>query len=145
MRIFTDEELTLNSINWTGEWYDKSNLRSANNVLGNYGTSKTYRQGTPYVSNRINLQPLDYVMLNSYGFGNTSYGSREGERHIIKKIPLSPYGETTVISYFDVSDYTPVKKVSLTRLKFTLTDPYGNIVDLHGGNISFSLLFISND
>jgi len=38
-----------------------------------------------------------------------------------------------------------VHKISLTRLKFMISDPYGNTVDLHGGNISFSLLFISND
>jgi hypothetical protein len=145
LRIFTDEELKLDSINWTGEWFDKSNPRSANSVLNNYGTSKTYTNRLPYKSNPISLQPLDYVLLNAYGLGNTSYGSREGERHIIKKIPLSSYGETTVMSYFDVSDYTPANKISLTRLKFTVTDPFGNIVDLHGGNVSFSLLFISND
>ena len=145
LRIFTDEELKLNNINWTGEWFDKLNLRSANAVLGNFGTSQTYRQGTPYRSNPITLQPLDYVLLNAYGFGNTSYGSREGERHIIKKIPLSPYGQTTTMPFFDVSDFIPANKLALTRLKFTVTDPFGNMVDLHGGNISFSLLFISND
>ena len=144
-RIFTDEELKLNSMNWTGEWYDKSNPRSANTVLNNYGQSKLYTRQAPYKSNPISLQPLDYLLLNAYGLGNTSYGSREGERHIIKKIPLASYGETTTIGFFDVSDFIPTNKLALTRLKFTVTDPYGNIVDLHGGSISFSLAFISND
>ena len=120
------------------------NLRSANAVLNNFGTSQTYTNLVPYRSNPLSLQPLDYVLLNAYGLGNTSYGSREGERHIVKKIPLSAYGQTTVMDYFDVSDYTPAHKLALTRLKFTVTDPFGNIVDLHGSNISFSLLFISN-
>jgi hypothetical protein len=35
--------------------------------------------------------------------------------------------------------------MSLPRLSFMITDPYGNTVDLHGSNISFSILFISND
>jgi hypothetical protein len=61
------------------------------------------------------------------------------------KSHLMPYGEITTMPFFDVSDCIPVHKISLTRLKFMISDPYGNTVDLHGGNISFSLLFISND
>ena len=145
LRIFTDEELKTNNINWTGEWYDKANLKSIHAVLANYGTSTVYTATTPYVSGRISLQPLEYVLLSSFGLGYTSYGSREGERHIIKKIHLMPYGEITTMPFFDVSDCIPVHKISLTRLKFMISDPYGNTVDLHGGNISFSLLFNSND
>jgi hypothetical protein len=104
-----------------------------------------YTASKPYVSGRISLQTLEYVLLSSFGLGYTSYGSREGERHIIKKIHLMPYGEITTMPFFDVSDCIPVHKISLTRLKFMISDPYGNTVDLHGGNISFSLLFISND
>jgi len=144
-RIFTDEELKLNNMNWTGEWYDKYNLKSVNSVMGNYGVSKTHDANSPFLSGRISLQPLDYVLLSSFGLGYTSYGSREGERHIVKKIPLAPYGELTAIPFFDISDSIPVHTISLTRLKFVVTDPYGNAVDLHGSNISFSLLFIHND
>ena len=138
LRIFTDEELKTNNINWAGEWYDKVNLKSINSVLANYGRSMASSANTPYVSGRISLQPLEYVLLSSFGLGYTSYGSREGERHIIKKISLMPYGEITTMPFFDVSDCIPVHKISLTRLKFMITDPYGNTVDLHGGNISFS-------
>jgi hypothetical protein len=145
LRIFTDEELVLNSINWNGPWYDKSKVRSANQVLNNYGTSKTCTYDKPYISERVNLQPLDYVLLNSFGLGNNSYSSRQGEKNVIKKIPLNAYGEMSSVSYFDITDNIPVNKISLTRLKFTVTDPDGNIIDLHGSHISFSLLFISNN
>jgi len=84
-RIFTDEELSINNVNWNGPWYDKSNLRSVNQVLNNYGTSTTNTLTNPYISERVNLQPLEYVFLNSFGLGNSSYGSREGERYIVKK------------------------------------------------------------
>jgi hypothetical protein len=145
LRICTDEELKLKNINWTREWYDVYNLKSLNAVLGNYGTSQTYNNTVPYISNPISLQPFDYVLMNAYGLGNTSYGNRQGERRIIKNIPLSSYGETTVLSYFDVSTTPHAHKLALTRLKFTVTDPFGNIVDLHRVHIRFPLLFISND
>ena len=61
IRIFTDQELKLKNINWTGEWYDVYNLRSANAVLNNFGTSQTYTNLVPYRSNPISLQPLDYI------------------------------------------------------------------------------------
>lgn len=144
LRIFTDEELKLNNMNWIGEWFDKSNLKSANAVLANYGASNTSTVSKPYVSGRVSLQPLDYVLLSSIGMGHSSYGSREGERHIIKKISLAPYEEITSMPFFDLNDHIPVHKISLTRLKFMVTDPFGNIIDLHGGNISFSLILISN-
>ena len=145
LRIFTDDELKLNNVNWTGAYYDKANMKSINSVLGHYGTSDINNASQPFVSGRISLQPLDYVLLSSFGLGYTSYGVREGERHIIKKIALEPYGQIATIPFFDVSDCIPVSKMSLTRLKFMVTDPYGNIIDLHGRNISFSILFISND
>lgn len=144
-RLFTDEELQTNNINWKGEYYDKSNVKSCNQILGNYGTSTTITAPNYFISGNVNLQNLEYVLLSSFGLGYTSYGSRDGERHIIKKIPLPAYGEYIHSLYFDVNDFIPVHKASLTRLKFMLTDPYGNVVDLHGGNISFSLIFVSND
>jgi len=61
LRIFTDEELKTNKINWKGAWYDKANLKSINAVLSSYGTSTVYTASTPYVSGRISLQPLEYV------------------------------------------------------------------------------------
>ena len=126
LRIFTDDELKINNINWKGEYYDKFNLKSINSVLGNYGTSITHTSTIPYISERVSLQPLDYVLLSSFSLGYTSYGSREGERHIIKKISLMPYGEISSMQFFDVSDCIPVHKMSLTRLKFLVTDPFGN-------------------
>ena len=145
LRIFTDDELKINNINWNGGYYDKFNFKSINSVISNYGTSITRTASNPFITGRVSLQSLDYVLLSSFSLGYTSYGSREGERHIIKKIGLMPYGEISTMPFFDVSDCVPVHKMSLTRLKFIVTDPYGNIIDLHGGNISFSLLFISND
>ena len=45
-------------------------------------------------------------------------------------------------SYFDMSDSILIHKISLSRLKFQVMDPFGNILDSHGNHISFALLFI---
>ena len=86
------------------------------------------------------MENLDYVLLSSFGLGYTSYGSREGERHIIKKIPLNKYMEPHSHSYFDMTDSIPVHKTSLSRWKFQVMDPFGNILDSHGNHFSFALL-----
>ena len=141
-RIFTDQELRANHMGWNGEYYDPTNLKSANYVLANFGTSEYHTLDKPFISENINLQNLDYVLLCSNGLGYTSYGSREGERHIIKKIQLSnTYNELSSNLMFDIYDFIPVSKISLSRLKFHVSDPFGNIVNLHGSHISFSLIF----
>jgi predicted GIY-YIG superfamily endonuclease len=141
-RFFTDNELRTNSINWTGPWYDKTNLKSCNYVLSNHEVSEFHNVRKPYISDAVILENLDYVLLSSFGLGYTSYGSREGERHIIKKIPLNKYMEPHSHVYFDMSDSIPVHKISLSRLKFQVSDAFGNILDSHGNHISFVLLFI---
>ena len=141
-RFFTDNELRTNSINWTGPWYDKTNLKSCNYVLSNHEVSEIHNRRKPYISDAVILENLDYVLLSSFGLGYTSYGSREGERHIIKKIPLNKYMEPHSHAYFDMTDSIPVHKISLSRLKFQVSDSFGNILDSHGNHISFALLFI---
>ena len=144
-QIFTDDELRSNSMNWKGDYYDKFNIKSANHTLANFGSSRPHSAGNPFISERIHIQNLEYVLLSCFGLGYSSYSSREGERHIIKKIPLPPYGEHALINFFDINDSMPVHRISLSKLKFMVTDPYGNTIDLHGSNLSFSLIFTSNE
>ena len=124
-RIYTDQELRTSNIGWKGEYYDPTNLKSANYVLANFGTSVFHTSTNPFISENINLQNLDYVHLCSNGLGYTSYGSRDGERHIVKKIQLPiTYNEMTSNLMFDVYDFIPVSKLSLSRLTFHVSDPF---------------------
>ena len=45
------------------------NEKSANAALGNYGTSVTYVSGVPFISKRIDLNNLEYVLLSANGIG----------------------------------------------------------------------------
>ena len=39
------------------------------------------------------------------------------------------------------SDYIDVSRQTLRALKFQLKDSFGNVINLHGANMSFSLVF----
>ena len=42
-------------------------------------------------------------------------------------------------------DKIDVSKQSIKALSFQLKNVYGNIINLHGGSVSFSLVFVSTD
>ena len=65
------------------------------------------------------LDNLDYVLISSFGLGFTSYGSREGERSIMKKIQLNKYLDQHSHLFFGLSDSIPVHKISISRLKIS--------------------------
>jgi hypothetical protein len=83
-RIFTDDELKFNTINWNGEWYDRNNLKSCNHILSHFRVSRTIAYNDRFVTGNINLQNLDYILLCSNGFAYSSYNARAGERNVLK-------------------------------------------------------------
>jgi hypothetical protein len=72
---------------------------------------------------------------------NDSLGGR-GETNILKKVLVNAnYGEIILDDTPNDHDYTTLSKSTLKILEFSLRDVYGNIIDLHGSHISFTLLF----
>ena len=51
-----------------------------------------------HISDAVILENLDYVLLSSFGLGYTSYGSREGERNIIKKLKSHSTAEKNLVT-----------------------------------------------
>ena len=43
-RIFTDEELHFNSMQWNGEYYDRTNMKSCNNILAHFENSQEHQK-----------------------------------------------------------------------------------------------------
>ena len=65
-----------------------------------------------------------------------------GERTIIKKIPVTvPSGQIILDDVRSALDLLSCSRQTLRRLEFSLTDEYGNELDLQGHNVSFSLIF----
>lgn len=135
--IFTDDELEVMN-DWQGVTYDKNNLKSMNDVLRNSGTSI---DSSSFESGFIDLLNVHNLYMRSNLGGYSSIGPR-GESNIIKKIPVTNnYGYAIYDSVVAAHDYIDVSKQLLSTLEFKLTDSRGNVVPLHGSNVSFSLIF----
>ena len=59
-------------MNWSGEWYDKTNLKSCKYVLSNHESSETQATNEPNKTEVVMLQNLDYDLMIEFGLGYTS-------------------------------------------------------------------------
>jgi hypothetical protein len=117
--------------------------QSINNVLRNFTPSlndsnTNYTWGSGYVD----LVPIRNLYIVSSGLGSFNTMSVSGERSIVKKVPVNAgYGEMIFDQSLVGIDYLDCSHQALSRLSFQLKDVFGNIVDLHGQHISFSIVF----
>jgi hypothetical protein len=140
-QIPTEAELATGLRNtWTGGSYSTSNPQSVNEVLGNLTGASTLALN--YISQFLDFGFVRDIYIHSPTL--TSYhtlGCR-GESSIIKKIPVtSSFGSYVVDSITDRQDFLDVSKLCLRTLEFQLRDVKGNVIPLHGVNVSFSLIF----
>jgi hypothetical protein len=78
----------------------------------------------------------------SSNIGNYNTIGSSGERNILKKIPvIANPGELIYDKITSSSDYIDVSRQTLRLLNFQLKDSLGHIINLHGANVSFSLVF----
>ena len=151
-QVLTDDDMATQSIQWFGGiTIDRTNLRSANDLLRNYrGKSLTYglQAGSnavfSYTSGFLDLQPIRNIFISSPNFGSfTTLGSR-GEAGIICKVPVNAdFGYMVICNIIAAHDFLNCSKQSLRTIEFNLRDVKGNYVPLHGGHCSFSIVFSS--
>ena len=69
-----------------------------------------------------------------------------GENNIIKKIPVSSgFGYLITDSGVSPRDKMDVSRQSVKTIQITLKDVSGNVINLHGANCSFSLVFVTSE
>ena len=133
--------------------YDKTNPMSCNEVLNNAnGASPLYAlpgfggNALSYSSGFLNLGMIRNIYLSSPNLGSyTTLGPR-GESNIIKKIPVtSSYGSMIVDQSTSNHDFLDCSDQTLCTLEFNFKDIKGNIIPLHGSNVSFSIVFASHN
>ena len=130
--ILTDTQLRALNIN-----ADKT----INNVLRNF-TPSTYNNTNPYVSGFVDLFPIRNLYLSCSGLGNFNTMSVSGDRSIVKKIPVNAgYGEMIFDQSVVGIDYLDCSRQTLSRIGFQLKDVFGRVVNLHGNQFSFSIVF----
>jgi hypothetical protein len=67
-----------------------------------------------------------------------------GEANIIKKVPVSSdFGYMIIDSFTSPHDFLDCSRLTLGTIEFHLKDVKGNYVPLHGGHVSFSVVFSS--
>ena len=138
--IFTDEDLKTLS-DWSNLYYDKNNPRSLNNVLANSGRSKIYNLSNPFNSGFIDLVNTHSLYLHCNLTGLDCVGPDGNYSNIIKKICVSGgFGFLIIDNVFNEFDYTIINRGFVKNIEFQLTDVYGNVMDLHGSHISFTLI-----
>ena len=143
-KIATDYEMEFNTIQWTGTAYDRNNLKSINQVLGNYTpTSLNYPD---WNSGYITLLALRNLYLTCSELSDAKQLGSTGAYNIIKKILINaPFGSVTYDNEIISVDYINVSNRVLRTLHFKLVNSYGNVVGLNNVNCSFSLTFVEDD
>ena len=145
VKLFTDEELTQSSIYniWDGPTFNNQQLRSANEVIGNYITRTPV---TSFETGIVDLRRYHNIYISSPNLSSFSTLGPRGEGSIIKKIPVTTeYGFTIIDNVVAPHDWIDVSKLLLKTLEFRLSDAFGNTIDLRGSPISFSLIFMSQN
>lgn len=142
-KILTDYEMEYNTIAWTGTSYDKNNLKSINQVLGNYTPSLN---SSDWYSGYLTLLALRNLYLTCSELSDAKQLGSTGAYNIIKKIPINaPFGSVIYDNEIISHDYINVSNRVLRTLHFKLVNSYGNVVDLNNVNCSFSMTFVNDE
>ena len=114
--------------------------RSINSLMKNY-VSKA-NDNTSWTSGYIDMIPMRNVYLNCSGLGNFNTMTLNGNRNVVKKIPVNANaGDMIFDQTVTGMDYLDCSSQTLSRLYFRLTDAFGKTVDLHGNHFTFSIVF----
>ena len=150
--IFTDEQVV--ALMYMGLYTAKVPTCSVNDMLQNTVKQIIKADGATQVvtnavlpkfwtSGYVNLHPIRNLYLISNTLGTYNSMAVNGEWGILKKIPVSAdynqliYDQTVLgMDYLDCSNQT------LNLIDFKLKDHKGKIVNLHGGHVSFSIIFV---
>lgn len=141
-----DGMVNVNINGWFGGFnitYDKNNTQDMNDIISNNnGRSQFFTAASPFVSGFVDLQPIKNLYLSSSNLGTFTTIGVNGERTIIKKIPVSANTNEMIFDNVTSSnDYLDCSRQTLKTVNFELRDGNGNLVNLHGANWSFSLVF----
>ena len=101
-----------------------------------------YDSNIPYVSGVLDLQLIRNIYMHSPNLGNFNTIGPNSESTIIKKIPVtSDYNQMIFDAVMVGNDFLDCSKQTWRRLEFQLKNAKGEFINLHGGHVSFSIIF----
>ena len=142
--IFNNQDLRSRCNNtWQGEYYSAMNPQSLNDMIGNSDKNmQRYTAASMFEGGQFNVMPHHTIYITCPQLGNFKTLGPQGERDIIKKVTVTGNAnEIMYDNYLNAEDFIDVSRQTLRSLNFKLVDVYGNVVNLHGQNFSFSLVF----
>ena len=142
INFLTDKELKeLTSVTWNGAAYSSSNLSSANELIANNSLPSPVGNTASPAKYTLNLQLVRNIYLRSPNISSFTTIGCNGESSIIKKIPVtSNFGDMVFNNVTSANDFLECGKATWKTLEFHLLDVNSNYINLHGLDISFSLI-----
>jgi len=120
---------------------DPSNTKSANDILKISTPTRFYDSGITFASDFISLQPIHNVYITSPNLGSFDTIA-PFSNNVIKKVPVTvPYGYMIIDQNSTTNDFLNCSNQTIRTLDFHLKDSRGRYINLHGMNVSFSIVF----
>ena len=99
-----------------------------------------------YETGFIDLLNIHHIYTHCPNLCNFNSIGVRGESTIIKKTPVSSgFGFMILDSVVAPHDKIDVSRQTIKTLNFSLKNVHGNVIDLHGANVSFSMIFVTTD
>ena len=96
-----------------------------------------------WTSGYVNLHLIRNLYLISHTLVTYNSMVVNGEWGILKKIPVSAdYNQLIYDQTVLGTDYLDCSNQTLSLINFKLRDYTGEVVNLHGGHVSFSIIFV---
>ena len=123
--------------------YDTQYPHDCNEVIGNYiGDNDFNSKNAVWKKGQVNLQPIRNIYIHSSALGNLSNIGPDGSQTVIKKIPVTADFNSYIFDQTVMyNDYNSCSGQTLKKLDFQFKTSRGEIIDFHGINVSFSLIF----
>lgn len=121
-----------------GPTYSYTNPRTINHVLNN-AEIKTY--STSFESGRVDMNAIHSVMLHCPQLGGGVMDARGIRTNIIRRVGIDvPWGhvQSSPATHFDS---LPCPSLTCRNLDFELRRPSGELLNIQGAHVSFSLTF----
>ena len=130
--------------------FDFYNLKSLNEVIRNENNNEYHPLQTQGVSEHttpfLDLLTVHNIYIHSNNLGHYNTIGVRGENTIIKKTPVSSgFGYMILDSVVAPHDKIDVSRQTIKTLNFSFKNVHGNVIDLHGANVSFSMIFVTTD
>ena len=99
-----------------------------------------------YESGFLDLLNIHNIYTHCPNLGHFNSIGVRGEKTIIKKVTVSsPFGYLILDSVVSPHDKMDVSRQTVKTIHTTLKDVSGNVINLHGANCSFSLVFVTTE